>query len=260
MKEEKPSFWRWIALFSVIFSIAFSYISNTRIISGQNNADISARYNTLFTPAGYAFAIWGLIYLTVIAYSFYQVLPARRNVPIHDQLAIPLTVLSLLSVVWLVLFNTERLLASVVVITGMLAASVVLVVRSREWAIREPGWNWISVPFSLYAGWLTVATIANAAVFLTGIGWEGEPLGPVNWTVLMIAVAVIIAILVSWRLRDAVFPMVVAWAVLAIWVARHMKYENIALVALMAVVVLTAWSAFLGIRLLRSRPYRTANG
>ncbi len=260
MKEEKPRFRRWIALFSVIFSIAFSYISNTRIIGGQNNADISARYATLFTPAGYAFAIWGLIYLTVAAYSIYQVLPARRNVPIHDQLAIPLTVLSLLSILWLVLFNTERLLASVVVIAGMLAASVVLVVRSREWAMRERGWNWLSVPFSLYAGWLTVATIANAAVFLTSIGWEGERPGPVNWTVLMIAVAVIIAIFVSWRLRDVVFPMVVAWAALAIWVARHMRYENIALVALMAVVVLTAWAALLGFRLLRNRSFRPVNG
>lgn len=252
--------WRIAAAVAVVLNIGFSYFSNTRIINGMNNADVSARYPTLFTPAGYAFSIWGLIYLSLIAYSVYQLLPSRRDARIHDRLAKPLVLTSVLSVTWLVLFNSLQLLLSVAVIAGMLITAVILLVRSREWAMHEKGWGWLSVPFSLYAGWLTAAIIANTAVYLTSIGWQGQPLGPVNWTLVMIGVATGIAVLVSWRLRDVVFPLVVAWACLAIWVARRQDNELVALAALAAVIVLVAWSVFYGAGLIRHPRYRTSAG
>ncbi|CAA9317886.1 MAG: hypothetical protein AVDCRST_MAG56-6796 [uncultured Cytophagales bacterium] len=252
--------WRLVASAAVVLSIAFSYVSNGRIINGQNNADVSAKYPTLFTPAGYAFSIWGLIYLSLVAYAVYQLRPARRDKRIHDRLAVPLTATTLLSMVWLVLFNAEWLLLSVVVILGMLGTALVLLVRSREWVLSRRGAGWLSVPFSLYAGWLTVATIANASVYLSSTGWRGYPLNPTLWALVLLTVAVAVAVGVSWRLRDAVFPGVVAWASLAIWVARRPENEIVALAALAAALVLAAWTVFCALRLSRRDAYQTTAG
>ena len=252
--------WRLVASAAVVLSIAFSYASNGRIINGQNNADVSAKYPTLFTPAGYAFSVWGLIYLSLVAYAVYQLRPARRDKRIHDRLAVPLTATTLLSMVWLVLFNAEWLLMSAVVIVGMLATALVLLVRSREWVFSRRGESWLSVPFSLYAGWLTVATIANASVYLSSTGWRGYPLNPTLWALVLLTVAVAIAVGVSWRLRDAVFSGVVAWACLAIWVARRPENEIVALTALAAALVLAAWSVFCALRLARRDAYQATAG
>jgi hypothetical protein len=252
--------WRLAASAAVVLSIAFSYVSNGRIINGQNNADVSAKYPTLFTPAGYAFSIWGFIYLSLLAYAVYQLRPARRDKRIHDRLAGPLLVTSLLSMVWLVLFNAEWLLGSVLVILGMLGTALMLLVQSREWVLSRRGEGWLSVPFSLYAGWLTVATIANASVYLSSLGWLGYPLNPTLWALVLLTAAVVIAVGVSWRLRDAVFSAVVAWACLAIWVARRPENEIVALAALAAALVLTAWSVFCALRLGRRGEYRATVG
>ena len=252
--------WRLLSSVAVVLSIGFSYLSNGRIINGQNNADVSAKYPTLFTPAGYAFSVWGLIYLSLVAYAVYQLRPARRYKRIHDWLAAPLLATSLLSMVWLVLFNAEWILSSVVVIAGMLLTALILLVRSREWVLQRRGEGWLSVPFSLYAGWLTVATIANASVYLSSLGWMGYPLNPMLWTLLLLTVTVAIAVGVSWRLRDAVYPTVVAWACLAIWVARRPENQTVALAALAAALVLVAWAVFCALRLGRSGTYGTSIG
>ena len=258
--RRKPDPLRLLASVAVVLSIGFSYLSNGRIINGQNNADVSAKYPTLFTPAGYAFSIWGLIYLSLVAYAVYQLRPARRDKRIHDWLAGPLLITSLLSMGWLVLFNAEWLLGSVLVILGMLGTALLLLVRSQEWVLSRRGEGWLSVPFSLYAGWLTVATIANASVYLSSLGWRGYPLSPTLWALLLLTAAVAIAVGVSWRLRDAVFPAVVAWACLAIWVARRPEDETVALTALAAALVLAAWSLFCALRLGRRGEYRATVG
>ncbi len=252
--------WRLLSSLTVVLSIGFSYLSNSRLINGQNNADVSARYPTLFTPAGYAFSVWGLIYLSLFAYAVYQLRPARRDKRIHDWLAAPLLVTSLLSLLWLVLFNAEWLLGSVLVILGMLGTALLLLVRSREWVLSHRGEGWLSVPFSLYAGWLTVATIANASVYLSSLGWRGYPLSPTLWALALLTAAVAIAVGVSWRLRDAAFAAVVAWACLAIWVARRPENETVALAALAAALVLAAWSVFCALRLGRRGAYRASVG
>jgi len=258
--RRNPDPWRILSLVAVVLSIGFSYLTNGRIINGQNNADVSARYPTLVTPAGYAFSVWGLIYLSLVAYAVYQLRPARRDKRIHDRLAAPLLAISLLSMGWLVLFNAEWLLGSVLVMLGMLGTALLLLVRSREWVLSRRGEGWLSVPFSLYAGWLTVAAIVNVSVYLSSLGWRGYPLNPTLWALVLLTAAVGIAVGVSWRLRDAAYAAVVAWGCLAIWVARRPENETVALTALAAALVLAAWSVFCALRLGRREAYRAAAG
>jgi hypothetical protein len=252
--------WRWLALISVILNIGINYYTNVNPINNQTIGDVSAQYPILFTPAGYAFSIWGLIYLSLSVYAVAQLLPSQRNVPVYDRLAGPLIVISILSIAWVIVFSYERLGLSVVIIAGMLLTAIVLFGRVKQWIFRENGSAWLTVPFSLYLGWLSVAIIANAASWLTGIGWRGGAWGETPWAVLMILVAANLGILTSLRFRDWIYPLVIVWSCVAIWVARQQENSTVALTALIAAIILALWTIVYGIRIYRRSSPQSAIG
>jgi hypothetical protein len=250
--------WRWLALVAVLVNIFFNYYMNANPPGGLTNAEVSAKYPTLFTPAGYAFSIWGIIYLSFVAYSIFQLLPSQRKYLIYDRLAIPLIITSVLSICWLFSFSYELLLLSVSIIVLMLVTAILLLVRSKEGVLQGNISKRISIPFALYAGWLSVATIANTSVWLIAMGWRGWALGETPWTLLMIAVAAALAGLVSYKLKDIVFPLVVVWAVVAIYVARQNQEQTVATFALVSGIVIMLWVIGYGIQLLRRQRLQPA--
>ncbi|QHT68019.1 tryptophan-rich sensory protein [Rhodocytophaga rosea] len=241
--------WRWAALVAVLVNIFFNYNMNANPPGGLTNAEVSARYPTLFTPAGYAFSIWGVIYLSFIGYIIFQLLPSQRKQHVYDVLAKPLIITSILSICWLFSFSYELLLLSVCIIVLMLFTAIVLFVRSKE-AIQSGQVNkLISVPFALYAGWLSVATIANTSLWLTSMDWEGGSWGAIPWTMIMIGVAAVLGVVVSYKLKDIVFPSVVVWAIIAIYIARQNQEQTVATFALVTAIILAVWVIVNTIRL-----------
>jgi hypothetical protein len=233
--------WRWVALVAVLINIFFNYYMNSNPPGGLTNAEVSARYPTLFTPAGYAFSIWGVIYSSFIGYVIFQLLPSQRKQPVYDVLAKPLIITSILSICWLFSFSYELLLLSVCIIVLMLFTAILLFVRSKD-AIQLGQVNkLISVPFALYAGWLAVATIANTSLWLTAIKWRGGSWGEIPWTMVMIGVAATLAIVISYKLKDIVFPSVVVWAIIAIYIARQNQEQTVATFALVSAIILAVW-------------------
>jgi hypothetical protein len=251
--------WRWIALVVVLLNIFINYYSNAEPFNGQTIGEVSRQHPTLFTPAGYAFSIWGVIYLSFILYAICQLLPSQRKNPVYDRLAIPLTLTSLLCIAWVISFTYELLGLSVVLITAMLITAILLFGRAKLAVFQQEIGFWVTIPFALYAGWLSVAIIANAATWLKDIGWQGGAWGETSWTIIMIAIAFLIALLISYRFRDLIFPLVVVWASIAIWVARQDENAAVALFALLAAVILFLWVAGFGLWLMRTRNMQTAS-
>ncbi len=252
MEKKQPArIWRWMALVSVFLNIALNYWTNINPINGQRIGEVSDQYPTLFTPAGYAFSIWGLIYLAFIIYVIYQLLPAQRKDVLFDRLAGPLIATSLLSIIWLISFSHEMILVSVLILIAMLLNGIVLLVRTRRWIAQYKRHQWVSIPFGLYAGWLSVATIANVAIGLSSLGWQGGAWGEAPWAIIMIIVAFVIGMLISWHLRDVVYPLVIVWASVAIWFARKDEQRLVASMALACAVVLFIWVIGYGIWLFR---------
>jgi hypothetical protein len=243
--------WRWLALIAVLVNIFFNYYMNSNPPGGLTNAEVSAKYPTLFTPAGYAFSIWGIIYLSFIAYSILQLLPSQRKHSVYDTLAKTLITTSVLSICWLFSFSYELLLLSVGIIVLMLITAILLFIQSRNSVQKEHTNKFISIPFALYAGWLSVATIANISVWLTAIGWEGGLLGEVACTLIMIGVAVLLAVLISYKLKDVIYPAVVLWAIIAIYVARQNQEQTVATFALITGIVIMVWIIAYGVKLLK---------
>jgi hypothetical protein len=104
------------------------------------------------------------------------------------------------------------LLASLIAIYLFLGTGRTSTTLSERWFAR--------IPFSVYLGWITVATIANATALLVKAGWGGFGIAPEVWTVGVIVAAVLITLIVLATRRDAAYALVVAWALAGIALKR----------------------------------------
>jgi benzodiazapine receptor len=235
---------------ALVIVIIVNGLANAIPLGGQNTGEVSARYPSLFTPAGYTFSIWGLIYTALIIFVIYQALPAQRD---SRRLA-SITPWFLLSCVgnaaWIFAWHYNWLLLSLALMAVMLFALV------RIYRLLAPASGWqqwaVNVPFSLYTGWITVAIIANASAVQTGMGWDAVALSSEHWTVVKIAIAGSIAAAVLLLQGDRVFVLVVAWAAGGILVKQAATPEVVgsALTVLLVVLLLVVFESVRKWRLL----------
>lgn len=208
-----------MVLASVIVTIVFNGLSQSIPIGGQTSADVSNTYSTYFTPANYAFAIWGLIYLLLLSFGIYQALPAQRANPTARRIGWLFVLSCVLNCLWITFFQYDLIVVSVIVIIALLLTLLVIYTRldaGRGTAsIAER--LFLHLPFSVYLGWLSVATIANVSVLGISQNW-GNLLGIAapTWAAIMLGVATVIGVAVVIARRDFAYAGVFVWAFLAI--------------------------------------------
>ena len=206
-------------LLATLATIAFNGISQSLPIGGRTSADISNTYATYFTPANYAFAIWGVIYLLLFAYSVYQALPSQRTNPNARRIGWLYVLSCVLNCLWITLFQYDQILISLIVIVGLLLSLIGIYLRlnvGRANVSRADRWL-LQLPFSVYLGWLSVATIANVAVLGVAQNW-GDLFGIAapTWAAIMLGVATVVGLLMAITRRDVGYIAVFVWAFLAI--------------------------------------------
>ena len=220
-----PDFLRQVAtLAAILGSIAINTLSNLFPPQGVNIGRLS---NTLFadvqiTPANYAFAIWGLIYLGLIAFCLYQLQPTQRQNPSLRRSGYLLVVASLAQCAWIYLFLDRRFLVSVVAMVGILLPLIAMYQRlgiGQQRVSRPERWL-LHIPISIYLGWISVATVVNVAIALYSRNWNGWGIAPTVWTVIMMLISTTIAALVTLQRRDTAYMLVMVWALVAI-ALRH---------------------------------------
>lgn len=174
-----------------------------------------------FLPAGYVFAIWGVIYIGMIGFIIYQFRPVAVEKGVVDRVGIWFIVSSIANSVWVILFVYDQIWISTVVIVVLLL-SLLMVYRNLGIGVREIDWQerWaVHIPFSIYLGWVSVATVANFSAALYTSGNEVTLLG-INadvWAVIMLAVAAVLAFAMLYFRRDIAYALVVVWAVVGIY-------------------------------------------
>jgi hypothetical protein len=232
-----------VVLVTVIATIVINSLANIIPFNGLTTGEISDRFEVYFVPAGYVFSIWGLIYVGLITYGVYQALPAQRNNRRLQAIAWPFVFSSLANITWLFFWHYEIFPLTIVAMLALLGSLIWIYLR-----LRRPGGEpvsrgeavFVKLPFSIYLGWITVATIANATSLLYYLGWNGAPLSPEAWTVIMLAAAVVIAALMTFTRRDAVYLLVLVWAFIGI----ALKHAGVAPVAI------ASWAAVVAVVLL----------
>ena len=195
---------------------------STTLIGGKTTAQVSDANPTLITPAGYVFSIWGVIYVLLGVFVVFQALPSEKGREFREKVGWLFILSSILNIVWLFLWQFEYLSFSVVVMFLLLATLILIYLRlgigKSKVQLREK--IAFHLPFSVYLGWITIASIANVAATLVSINWDGFGISPETWAIIIAITALLIAILVVLTRKDFAYGLVVIWALLGIAVKQ----------------------------------------
>jgi hypothetical protein len=205
-------------IFFVLTVIVNGIAGSTTLIGGQDTAAVSDKYPTLITPAGYVFAIWGIIYALLGIFVIYQALPKQRDSGFIEKIGWLFVLSSIINMAWLVVWQYEFLIVSVALIIAYLLSLIGIYLRLNigkgKIGIKEK--LAVHVPFSVYLGWLSIATIANISIYLVSVGWDGFGIATETWAVLIIAVALVLTMLMLGIRKDLAYALVVIWALVGI--------------------------------------------
>lgn len=216
-------------LLSTIILIAWNGFANTGNYNGKSVGDLSAEYDNLFTPAPYAFSIWGIIFLLLLVFGVYGVYVSfskKHQLKIKDyktdfiQTTSPwFLAANIFCGLWVALWLDENIAASVIMMLGILFCLLMCVrlLDMEIWDAPFPIIAFVWWPLCLYSGWISVATIANIAAWLNG-AYEIEIETQITVTLIMIVVAFVINSLMVWLRNMREFAMVGVWALIAIFI------------------------------------------
>lgn len=212
-----------------VLMIAMNGLANALPINGRTTGGVSDAYGNLFAPAGLTFSIWGVIYLLLGAHVLYQLGLFRSGEAQADRsellgrVGVLFSLSSLANVSWILAWHYDLMLLSTVLLATMLVLLIAITRTIRgagPLTTRES--LLVRLPFSVYFGWITVATIANVTVWLVSVGWDGFGITEPVWAVAIIGVGAIIGTTVIVRDRDVAYGLVLVWAYLGIWI-KHVS-------------------------------------
>ena len=229
--------------FFLVFTIIFNYLSNTGIFNGKTIANVSDQYHNLFTPAGYAFSIWGFIYLLLIGFVFYTgrslFNPSKNEADgFVKKIGWWFVVSCLANCAWILTWLYGFTGVSVIVLLIAFIALLIIVVEAVKYDSGNAEKWFLNFPFQIYASWVSVALIAAIAAWLTKIGWNGFGISEVAWTIILILIASAIHLFMTWKKNAPVFAFVAVWALVAIAVANKTVSAEVFYVALSAALII----------------------
>jgi hypothetical protein len=198
-------------------------LANTNILGGKTTGEISDLYPTLLTPAGYVFSIWGIIYALLLGFIVYQASPRNRDRPFLKQINYLFILSNVANIVWLFLWQYGQITLSPIMMFVLLSTLVAIYLRlqiGKLKVVSKERWL-VHLPFSVYLGWITVATIANISAALVSTGWNGFGLSTTLWAALVIFVALLITGAVLFTRGDIAYSLVIIWALAGIIVKQN---------------------------------------
>jgi hypothetical protein len=235
-------------LITFIAAVAVNYLYNTGSNAPNTVGEISDKYENLLTPAGYAFSIWGLIYLMLALFAIFQARSLFSS-KINDLFLLqigPWFILSnIVNAGWIVAFTNDLIGLSVLLMLVFFASLLKIVVNLNmdRWHAPKSLIFFIWWPFSVYFGWLNVALIANLSVYFRSLGWDGAPLSQSFWAVLVLAIAGAVFTSMIWSRNMREYAVAGSWGIVAIAVNNWGANPVVAYTALgvAAIVVLNVF-------------------
>lgn len=216
-------------LLSFIVMVTVNALANALPLNGVQTGVISERYENLFTPAPLTFAIWGVIYLALTVYVLFQLLPAKgkgdaSRQTMLNKIGSTFILSSLLNAGWMFAWHYDQIPLTVVIMVLLLLCLIRIghLLRVPHCSPKEE--LALRIPFGLYFGWITVATIANVSVLLVSLHWDGFGLSEPIWTAIILVVGLLIASVTMYRMRSVAYGLAVIWAYAGI-LNRHLSSQ-----------------------------------
>ncbi len=210
---------------ALIVTILVNYLSNAGILNGNTMKTMSDKYFNYFTPSGYAFSIWGLIYIGLLGFVIYtgrSIFKKKKDL-ILEQVGWWFVISCIANSLWVVAWLYDYTATSVFIMALLLISLLKIVVNTRMELDTHPFRKYLFVywPFALYSGWISVAFIANIAAYLTKIHWTGWGISDVSWTIVMVVIAGLINIFMIRTRNLREYASVGIWALIAIAVSNN---------------------------------------
>ncbi|MBA3633471.1 MAG: tryptophan-rich sensory protein [Acidobacteria bacterium] len=236
---------QFLVVIATVGVILINYFAAVGYINGVTPEIISDKYPTFITPAGYAFSIWSLIYLGLIGFSIYQALPSQTENPRFKTIRTLFIANCAANYLWIYLWHYDSILAALAVMFVLLGTLVLINVKLRNTESMAETWL-ARIPFSLYFGWITVATILNFTVALVFLGVNTTESNSIILSSILIVGATILGILIRFQLAIFAYPLAIAWALTAIAVKQSGKTAIVVCAAFGVIALLvSALTAFL---------------
>jgi len=233
---------------AVFATIIVNALANIIPIGGNYTGELSDNIPNLFVPAGLTFAIWGVIYILLILFAAYQIADLIGKIkPKSDyieKISFWFILASIGNIIWIFLWHYEQIILSILPML-LLFVSLLMIYLRLEIGSRDASKMiryFIHLPISVYIGWITVATIANVTAVLVTLNVNGLILGEVNWTILVILVAMIITLFMLYQKKDIFYSLVILWALLGIVIKRVDSHQSIAITAAIAMIIIAGFT------------------
>lgn len=245
---------------ALVSTIIINYLCNTGKINGTTIGDRSDGINSLFTPAGYAFSIWGLIYLMLFAFAIFQgrsLFNKDKQDDFVEKVGIWFIVSCIANCAWVFLWLYGYTGLSCLAMFLILFSLIQIILRNKMeiWDAPAQIIAFLWWPFVIYLGWISVASIANVSTYLLEIGWDGFGINPQTWTIIMILIAAGLNAFVIFNRAMREFAMVGVWALIAIAVKNWDVESTIAYTALACAIVLFLMISYHGFINRKSNPF-----
>jgi hypothetical protein len=236
-------------LLGFLGAIVVNALASILPINNITTGALSDLYPNLFVPAGLTFAIWGLIYVLLGIFVIYPLVPSVRRDPQKIEFVRrigPLFFISCLANIgWIFAWHYQILPLSLILMLILLGCLLAIYVRlnvGKSKATRAERY-FAHLPFSVYLGWITIATIANVTALLVDIDWMRWGLTQQFWAVAVIIVGIAIALSVLFTRKDIFYCLVVDWALLGILLKRlsdtTMADQSVVIVTIAGLVLAT---------------------
>ena len=239
--------------------ILVNYLANALPIGGVTTGQASDAYANLFTPAGITFSIWGLIYISLLAYTIYQFFPIKNESGFDKEKTFfninkYYLVTSIANIAWIFAWHYGIIWLSVIIMLTLLFFLIKIadIINKQNYSKTET--VLILLPFSLYFGWITVATIANITVFLVSIGWNGFGIADTTWTIIVLIIGAIIGITRMLKDKNIFYGLVLVWAYSGIWIKHtsisgfNGEYPNIITTIIICIISFLLTIGFLKVK------------
>ena len=211
-----------IVIVTILATLVVNVLAVALPINGLDTGKISDQFKVYFVPAGYVFSIWGLIYLGLIAFAIFQALPSQRENPRLRKTGWWIALGGLANSAWIFLWHYEQFLLTLVAMLVLLATLIITYLQlgiGRESVSSTEKWA-VRLPFSIYLGWITVATVANITEVLDYLKWNRFGIAPEIWMGIVLGAVLVIAALMNFSRRDVAFAAVILWALAGISVKQ----------------------------------------
>lgn len=225
--------------------LAVNALANALPINGLNTGEVSRFYPNLFVPAGFTFSIWSIIYLLMLGFMAISVkwmwnAPTLRPGLLAIEISPLFLVTCILNSGWILVWHHLMVGISVLIMLGFLTTLIITYLKLQKHKKSITGYKKVFLYhfFVVYLGWISVATIANITAWLVSSKWSGFGLDPAYWSLTLITVAIVLAIVFVSIRRDHAYGWVIAWALFGIYAAQANSYPPIGSLALGGLIVI----------------------